>query len=38
MCFIVSHTLFALCSNIAIYFSQIHMYKSRQQLIDFGIN
>ncbi len=37
-CFIVSHTLFALCSTIAIYFSQIHMYKNRQQLLYFGIN
>ncbi len=36
-CLIVSHTLFALCSTIAICFSQIHMYKSRQQLIYFGI-
>jgi len=31
------HTLFALCSNIAIYFAQIHMYKNRQELIYFGI-
>jgi hypothetical protein len=36
-CLIVSHTLFALCSTIVIYFSQIHLYKNRQQLIYFGI-
>jgi len=25
-----------ICSTIAIYFAQIHMYKSRQQLLYFG--
>ncbi len=36
-CLIVSHTLFALCSTIVIYFSQIHVYKSRKQLIYIAI-
>jgi hypothetical protein len=36
-CLIVSHTLFALCSTIVIYISQIHVYKNIQQLIYFGI-